>query len=255
MQQRAHRGRRHHGRGQPGVEGHDGGLGETAQVTEIDRAQQQARGVDAVEQAGGFEIEGAGHLVSERQPGQQEGLGSPHQVDQVAPAAVPGFLVLLVVDQGIGDQAERLVEDDQGEQVGGEGPADGRRQADGETGEEAGLGVLLQAPHVADAVDRGDDPQQGRYGGEHHAQGIHPEGEIHPRQYLEQGDLDGPAREHHGRHGYDDQELDQGRHQGDRVPEVVSTVEPEDGARGQQGHGEGEDGLDRGDGFQPIILS
>ena len=237
------------------MEGHDGALGETGQVTEIDRAQQQVRGVDAVKQAGGLEIEGPRHLVGKRQPGQQEGLGRAHQVDHVAPAAVPGFLVLLVVDQGIGDQAEHLVEDDQGKQVGGERPADGRRQADGETGEEPGLCVFLQAPHVADAVESGDDPQHRRDGSKHHAQRIDPEGEIHLRQDLEQGDLDGPPGKHHGRHGYDDQEHDYGRHQADGVPEVVAAVEPEDGARGQQGHGEGEGGFDRGDGFQPVTLS
>ena len=239
MQQRTDRRRRDHRRGQPGMHGHDGGLGETRQVTEIDGAQQQRRGGDPVEQPGRLEIQRPRQLVGERQTGKQEGLGRADQVDQVPPAAVPGLFGLPVIDQRIGDEAEDLVEDHQREQVGGKGPADSRRQTYGESGEEPRLSVFLQASHIADAVDRGGDPQQRRNGCEHHSQRVHPKREIDARQDLEQGDLDGSPAKYDGRHGNDDQEFDDRRDQGHRVPEVGAIAEPQDCPGGQQGNCDG----------------
>ena len=160
MQQRADRRGRHHRRGQPGVQRHHRGLGEAEQVAEVDHGQQRRRGVDPRQQPARHEVERPRQMVGQRQRREQDALRRAHQVDEVFPRAVPGLVVLVVIDERIGDEAQDLVEDHQGEQVGGERAAGRRREAGGETGEEPGLRVLLQAAHVADGIDRRHDPEQ-----------------------------------------------------------------------------------------------
>ena len=125
-------------------------------------------------------------MVGQRQRGEKHAFRRAHQIDEVFAAARPSFFVFVVVNERIGNEAEHLVEDHQREKVGGEGAPDGRREAGGEAGEEPGLRVLVQVPHVADGIDRRHDPQQRRDRGEHHAKRIDPEGEVYPRQNLEQ---------------------------------------------------------------------
>ena len=250
MQQRADRRGRHHRRGQPGVQRHHRGLGEPEQVAEVDHAQQRRRGVDPRQQPARHEVERPRQMVGQRQRREQPALRRAHQVDEVFPRAVPGLVVLVVVDERIGDEAQDLVEDHQGEQVGGERTSGRRREAGGETGEEPGLRVLLQAAHVADGIDRRRDPEQRRDAREHHPQRVDPEGEVDPRQDLEQPAFDHSARQHRGRHRGDDPEHDHRRQRRDCVPQPFATVEEKDQRRRQGGDGDGQQRPDRYDRVQ-----
>ena len=82
--------------------------------------------------------------------------------------------VAVVGDQRIGHQRQRLVEQEQGQQVGGEGDAHRRRQREREADVEAGLVRLVVGAHVADRIDRVDDPQPRGDQREQHARAARP---------------------------------------------------------------------------------
>ena len=161
-------------------------------------------------------------MIGQRQPGEQHAFGRAHQVDQIFPAPVPAFVVFVVIDQRVGDQTQHLVKDHQGEQVGRERPAHGGGERGGETGEKPGLGVLVQVPHVANGIDRRDDPQERGGSREHHSQRVDPECKVDPWQDLEQLQFERSARQNPGRHRDDDAEHDHRRRRRDRVPELVA---------------------------------
>ena len=97
----------------------------------------------------------------------------------------------LVVDQRIGRERQRLVEQEQREQVLGEGDADGAAERDREADVEGGLARLGVGPHVADRIDRVHDPQRPSDQREQQAERLDPEGKREPGSNLE--DLTLPA--------------------------------------------------------------
>ncbi len=131
----------------------------------------------------------------------------------------------MVVDERIGHEAQNLVEDHQREQIGREGTPDGGGETGGEAGEEAGLRVLVQVPHVADGIDRCDDPKERGNGGKHHAERIDTEGEGDARQDLEQAEIKSTTRKHRGCHRDDDREHDDRGKRRDGVPDFVVLVQ------------------------------
>ena len=255
MQERADRCRRHHRGRQPGVHRHHRGLGEAEEIAEIDDRQQRRRGIDPRQQPTRHEIERPRHVVGQRQRGEKHAFRRAHQIDEVLAAARPSLVVLVVVDERIGDEAEHLVEDHQREQIGGEGAPDGRREAGGEAGEEPGLRVLVQVPHVADGIDRRHDPQQRRDGGKHHAERIGPESEVDPRQNLEQAQIDRPARQHRGRHRGDNCEHGERRQRRDDIAEFLAVVQKENCKCRQTCDRDGKQRPDRYHRVQAAILS
>ena len=124
--------------------------------------------------------------VPGRDHGDEAGTGSRCRAarrDRRARRASPRRAV--VRDQRIGDQREHFVEQEQREQVGGEGDADRRGERQREADVEARLVRLAVAAHVADRVQRVDDPQPGGDQREQHAQRLDLERERQARQQLE----------------------------------------------------------------------
>ena len=124
VQQGTHRGRRHHGVGQPGVQRHDPCLGEAEQKQQKGHGDQgciRSWRKAAVHDAADREIEGAAQDIGQSQGRQQEGLGSEHQVDEVFSAAVIAPFVLMVHDQRIGKDGNHLVAEVEGEEAAGQG--------------------------------------------------------------------------------------------------------------------------------------
>src|SRR3989442_10350692 len=119
-------------------------------------------------------LQGSGHVVSQNNGGQQEYLGGAQKIDDVLAGACLGLGRLLVTHQRIGDQGQGFIEQKQGEEIGGEGYPDGSGKGQSETGKVTGLRVLVERTHVADRVERGQDPEQRCPRRKEEAEGIHP---------------------------------------------------------------------------------
>ncbi|MCY1301617.1 hypothetical protein D9M70_512400 [compost metagenome] len=145
----------------------------------------------------------------------------------------------MVVDERIGHEAQHLVEDYQREQIGSKRTTDGGCETGGKAGEEAGLRVLVQVSHVADGIDRRDDPQKRGDGGKHHAERVDPESEVDPRQDLEQAQFDCAARQHDGRHRDYDREHGDRSQRRDGIPDFLVLVQKENCKCRQPGDGDG----------------
>ena len=255
MQERADRCRGHHSGRQPGVHRHHRGLGEAEEIAEIDDRQKRRRCIDPCQQPSRHKVERPRNVVGQRQRGEEHAFRRTHQIDDVLAAAPPSLLVLMMIDERIGNEAQHLVEDHQGEQIGREGAADGGCKAGGEAGEEPGLRVLVQVPHVADGIDRRYDPQQRRDGGKHHAERIYPEREVDPRQDFEQAQIDRPARQDCGRHRRDNHEHNECRQRRDRIAEFLAVVQKENCKCRQTSDRDGKQWPDRDHRVQAAILS
>lgn len=230
-------------------------LGEAEQIAEIDDSEQRRRGIGAGQQPAPHEVERPGDVIGQRQSSEKHAFRSAHQIDEILAAAPPSFFVLVVVDERIGDEAQHLVEDNQREQICGEGAAHCGREAGGEAGEKAGLRVLVQVPHITDGVDRGHDPQKRRDSGEYHAERIGPQSDVDPWQDLEQPQFDGAAGQHRRRHGDDDRKHGDRGDRRYRVAEFFALVEKENGEGRQSGDGDGEQRPGRYHRVQAAILS
>jgi len=146
----------------------------------------------------GSEIGGADRPIGPHQGEEQESDRGAHQIAQVhAPGAarLPGARV---GHQGIGGEGDGLIENEEGENVGGKGDAHGAGDGDGEADVEPGLVLLVVGAHVADRVQGGDDPQPRRHHGEEHPQRFDLEGELEAGQDLDHVKAGSAAGLHHG---------------------------------------------------------
>ena len=175
-------------------------------------------------------------MISQREAGQQEGFGGADQIDHITPAASPGSVVFFVVDQRVGDQAQRFIKDYQREQIGGKSPAHSGGERHCKSSEKPGLVLFLQTAHIADGIERREDPQQARNGGEHHAERIDPEGEINAGQDFKQGQFRGVSRQHRWGQRYHDEEFKQGRDQRYHVAGIRAAVQQQDQRGRSEGH-------------------
>ncbi len=219
VQQRAHRRRRHHGGGQPAVEGHDRGLADAEHVERKQHGNDAGRGLVAQDTAGG-EVERAGQRPG---PYDRDELKTDGGAEQQAEVDAPGAARLCaaaVGDQRVGGKRQHLVEDEQREHVGGQRDAHGAGDGDGEADVEARLVLLVVAAHVADRVERGDDPQQARHQREQHAEGLHLERDGQPGQGLDQHQRRAPPRLEVGEHRQHGEQQPGGAGQGDALAKV-----------------------------------
>ena len=158
-------------------------------------------------------------LVGDDHGRQDQGYGGAHDVEEVLAPRGAGLGVLVMGDQGIGSQGKHLVKEVQGEQVGAKGHPDGGGQGHREKAVVAGLGVLIQAAHVADGVGAGHDPQAGGDQGEQQIRMRPPsEGQRRAGQHFGQGDAPPrcPASRIGQQGGHQDQ-LEPGGGKGDAV--------------------------------------
>jgi len=162
VQQGRHRRRRNHGPRQPVVQRHDAVFGKAQQAADVEH---RGQGIadPAVEDAlvavvGKVQI--AREHVDDDHGGQHQTLGRSGQVDDILARAFIPLFVLVVGHQGVGADADHLIEQVEGKEVVRKGHAHGSEQGQRETDAEAGLGVLLEAAHVARRVEHGDNPQK-----------------------------------------------------------------------------------------------
>ena len=147
------------------------------------------------------------------------------RVGQVLAARDNRLLGLAVRDEGIREERQQLVEEDEREQVLGQRHAHGRGDAQGESGEEPGLLVLVAAAHVADGVDAGQYPERGGEAAENHAGGVRAQRYLDAGRELEERALGGASVQGVGKHQEDD---DQQCNRGDAGP-TIAQVRPASG--------------------------
>ncbi len=147
-------------------------------------------------------------------------------------------------DERIRGQREHLVEQEQRDQVARERDAHGRRQRDGEHDVEAGLVPLLVAPHVADRVQRIDDPQARGEGREQHPEGLDAERQLDAGQQFRDRDTRPLSRHHRGQQSPHGGREPAGRHERHCLAKVCAEPPRQgdtDGA-GQRQHQRDQDG-------------
>ena len=155
VEQGGDRGGGDHGTREPGVEGHDAGFGEAEDRTAGGGAGPRPPSTFPARKPP-VKVHVTAGLAGRQKisGGKGEGDRGTEQVGQVGASAGAGLAVLVVGDERVGREREHLVEEIEREQVAGEGDAEGGAEGDGEEGVEARLGVLLQAAHVADRIER-----------------------------------------------------------------------------------------------------
>ncbi len=171
MQQGTDRhGRDHRGR-QPGVHWHQRCLRDAKQVEHVDDHQQRAAGIRA-EDAARDEVEGVCGDVGQDDRGQQERDGGAELVREVAPTCLDGLGRAGVSHEGIRDDRQHFVEQEQGDEVRGESDPDRGSHRQAQAGVEAGQHRLGRRPEVPHRVERREHPQDGCGAGEHDAEGV-----------------------------------------------------------------------------------
>ena len=188
VQQRTHRRRRHHGGRQPEVERHQCRLADAEHIERQQKAKETGTQL-AFEDSARLEVERArNHAGCDDGRKQEHHRGAKQQPQIHAPRA-HRLRRGLVRDQRIGRERQRLVEDEQREQVLRERDAHGGGNRDGEANVVRRLPRLVVAAHVADRVDRVDDPKRSRNEGEQHAQRLDLERQLEARHHLVYGYL------------------------------------------------------------------
>ena len=187
----------------------------------------------ACQDAAGAEIQCSGEVVRPDDGGQQKTYRRGQQDPEVDPTGAHRFFSAMVSDQRVGRQRQYFVKDEDGQQVGGKRDAQCRRDRHRETRVEARLIHLVVASHVADGVDRGDDPQAGGDEAEEHAERLDLEGKPQPRHHLDDMGL-GPSAGLNFRHQrHDEAEKNRCRCQAGGLAEIRAAP--------QQHHDEGAD--------------
>jgi len=240
-----HRRRRHHGVRQPGVGGHQRRLADAVGVEEEERDEERRRG---------FRVHGEEPARRElRRPGDREGPGDrgeekadrgAHQDAEVDAAPALRVFVALVGDEREGRERQDLVEDEQRKEVRGVGDAERRADGDGEAHVKARLPRLVVAAHVADRIDRIDEPEPRGDQAEHRAEGLDLEGERRAGDDLEKLHARTIPRPDRPEDEDGAQDEKAGRRQRHRLPQVGVRVEARDGERREKRQEESEE--DRG---------
>ncbi len=105
------------------------------------------------------EFQGAGQRISPSNRKHEKSDRGGQQNPEVNPSAVASFFIAMVRDQWIGRDRHDLVGNKQREQVLCIRCSDGRENGEGKAAKESCLIVFVVTPHVADRVDRRQDPK------------------------------------------------------------------------------------------------
>ena len=147
----------------------------------------------------------------------------------------------LVGDQRIGRERQRLVEQEQREQVLGERDPDRAAERHGEADVESRLARLVVGAHVADRVDRVDDPQRGGDEREQHAERLDLEGEREPGDDVDNAEFRPGAVQHRPKQSEHDEAQRCCRHERYRLAQVRQLVKQRKDQRADERRQQGQD--------------
>ncbi len=205
--------------------------------TENEQEQQhrhQLRAGHAGQDAAAAKIESSGHRIGHQHGRQGQTDGGAQNVGQIFAPGSPRLQILFMGDQRIGGKGENLVEQVERQEIAGEGHADGCTDGDGETGEIAGLIMLLETAHVPDGINRGQNPQKRGDQGEGHPHGVDPQfnGDA-GENFCDRKGVGHPI-EHCRNHRGNQQKLGQRNEQSPGLAHIGSTPRKVDGDRTEQ---------------------
>ena len=190
---------------------HHGGLADAEHEKRIEQRQDTRAQPSACHDPAGGEICGASGDERPDDRGQQQAHRGRHQEHEIDPALVAGLVVALVRDQRIGRNSQDLVEQEQREEVARERDPHGRRDGDGKADVERRLPWLVVPAHIADGIDRIDDPQRRGDAGEQHPQRLDRERNLDTAEDLAPTHGGAFAGQHHGQQVDDDHPEERGR--------------------------------------------
>ena len=199
---------------------HDGRLGEAENVEPVGQAHEHrigGRRKDAVNDVADMKVQGAAEDIGKDQGRQEKELAGTDQVNQIFLRSGVGFEILVMRDQGIGEQGDDFVKQVQGEDIAGKGDALGTEDGDREAKVVPRLGVFLEGTHVADVVGRGHPPQEAGDDGEDHGQPVGHERYVNSRKDGKKRVGQHLAMENVRHHGQDREEGQRAGHKGDRL--------------------------------------
>ena len=151
-----------------------------------------------------------------------------------------------------GGERKDLVEDEQGEEIAGEGHSHHRGDREGEEEVETRLILLVVTPHVADRIGRGHDPEERGDEGEENAQRLGLERDRDSGDRLRQHHLRARAAAHRNVDPQDDREEDPGGDQTGRLAQVrIATQQQDERGPGDRHHQREDE--ERGHGAIPAI--
>ena len=194
MEKRRNRGGRHHGCGEPPMEGHHGGL----PYPKNEESKEDRNRTDpdvAVQDPTGPEVEGAGQGIGPDDGQELEPYRGTEENPQVDPSGLPSFFGLVVGHQGEGAEGEHLIEEEQREEIPGEGHSHGCRDGHGKEQVEPRLVLFVMPPHVPDCIEGRHNPEGRRDQGKEVPKGFDFQQKGYTRDGHGQGDL-GPASSH-----------------------------------------------------------
>ena len=235
VQQGRHRRGRHHCGRQPPMKRHQ------RRLADAEHAQRQQPGQArlpefAGQDTAGREVGGAGKKPDEHQRRQQEDDRGAHQQGEIHAATGARLVGAMVRDQRVGDERQQLVEHEQREQVAGKGDAHRGRKRQCKKDVKARLVRLVVAPHVADRVERIDDPQTRGDEREQHAQRLDPERDLQPRQHGEKLNRGPRATQHHRQQRQHARQQQRGRGECGGFAQVRQAPRQRDQRRARQRH-------------------
>jgi hypothetical protein len=115
------------------------------------------------------ELDGAGEALQPHDADQKRGAAAD-RIGEIAPSGGDRFRVAVMHHQRPGRQRQKLVEDEERDQRARQRDAGGGRHAQAEEAEEPRQ--MRALPEIADGVDGGEQPQEGRQGEEQQGQRV-----------------------------------------------------------------------------------
>ena len=213
MKQRAHRRRSHHGRRQPSVKRHHGRLHTHTNNKEREKGEENAGAGVGREKPPRLEPFAR---RKGRRPDRcdQQGLPRDQRVDEIGSPSSDRGVSAIVHHQRVRRQRQHLVEHEERREVAGERDPDRGRQAHGEARKIACLVRIVPGAHVANRIDRCDDPESGRHQRKEQAERVDAQVQGQSRHEPERFGFDGAAVENDREHGRDQHELHGGGYKG-----------------------------------------
>jgi len=187
MKQGGNRSRGDHGSRQPVMERHHTVFGKAENTEYVKDGHQKGvylcrknTGTDI-----GGKIQGAGQHIDKDHGRQDKALGGSGQINNIFSGPGIAFLVLMMRNKWISADTDNLIKEIQGKKIIGKSHSDGTEEGQGKTGVKPGLGMFLQAAHIAHGVKYSYNPEKRSGQRKYHGKGINPEGDGQARQNIE----------------------------------------------------------------------
>ncbi len=230
VQEGRHRRRRDHGVRQPGMRRHQRRLADAENIKPHQHPGDRRDGVGMSGQnSADRKIGGAGDGVGPCDRRQQQADGGGHQHAEINASAKPRLFIPVMGDERESRQRQHFIENEEREQVRRESDPHGGGNRHCEAHEKACLMRFAVPAHIADGIDRIDDPQPARNHREHGAERLCFKCERQAADHVEQFDRRARAAGHRRKDLDRKREQHAARDQRRRLAQIRLFIEKPDG--------------------------